>query len=261
MSWPESVPFLLRMVGESFAGAIERRRVENELRAAHREMEAFVYTVSHDLRSRLTPVLGFADFLKEAYGERLDDRAQSCLSRISDSANKMLEFMEDLLALAGLGELEEPAGPVDARVVAREVVDNLESLVATVGVSVQIDELPSLRVPRTVLSQIFDNLIGNALRYAGSDGGPIEVGGERRGAAVYFHVRDHGPGIPAAERGSIFEAFYRGSTKGKAAGTGIGLAIVQKSAHLSGGRAWAEETHGGGATIRVEMQDVCPDIE
>jgi PAS domain S-box-containing protein len=254
-SWPESVPFLLRMVGEGFAGAIERRRVENELRATHREMEAFVYTVSHDLRSHLTPVLGFADFLQEAYRERLDDRAQSCLSRISDSANKMLEFMEDLLALAGLGELEEPAEPVDARVVVQEVVDNLASLVATVGVSVQIGELPSLSVSRTVLSQIFDNLIGNALRYAGSDGGPIEVGGERRGDAVYFHVRDHGPGIPAAERGRIFEAFYRGSTKGKAAGTGIGLAIVQKSAHLYGGRAWAEETPGGGATIRVEMKD------
>jgi signal transduction histidine kinase len=63
----------------------------------------------------------------------------------------------------------------------------------------------------------------------------------------------------APERGSIFEAFYRGSTKGKAVGTGIGLAIVQKSAHLYGGRAWAEETPGGGATIRVEMKDVCPD--
>lgn len=254
-SWPDSVPFLLRMVGESFAGAIERRRVESELRAAHREMEDFVYTVSHDLRSHLTPILGFADFLREAYREQLDDRARNCLGRISDSANKMLEFMEDLLTLASLGKLEEPAEPVDARMVVQEVVENLERPFAAAGV--KIDGLPSLRVPKTILSQIFANLIGNALRYAGPDGGPIEVGGERRGDVVQFHVRDHGPGIPAAERECIFDPFYRGSTRDTAAGTGIGLAIVQKCAHLYGGRAWAEETPGGGATIRVEMKDAC----
>lgn len=254
-SWPESVPFLLRMVGESFAGAIERGRVEKQLRTAHREMEAFVYTVSHDLRSHLTPVLGFADFLRAAYRERLDEQALSCLSKISDSANKMFEFMEDLLALATLGELEVPAEPVDARLVVHEVAENLANLITAAGVSVQIGELPSPRVPRTVLAQIFDNLIGNALRYAGPDGGPIEVGGERLGDAVHLHVRDHGPGIPASERGRIFEVFYRGSARDRAAGTGIGLAIVQKCAHLYGGRAWAEETPGGGATIRVEIKD------
>jgi len=254
-SWPESIPFLLRMVGESVAGAIERRRVENELRAAHREMEAFVYTVSHDLRSHLTPIIGFAEFLEVAYQERLDEQARSCLVRISDSAHSMLEFMEDLLTLASFGELEAPAEPVDAMAVVLEVVEKLESRLAASGVSVQIGELPSLRVPKTVLTQIFDNLIGNAVRYAGPEGGPIEVGGERRGDAVCFHVRDHGPGIPEGERARVFDAFYRGSTGNKTAGTGIGLAIVQKSAHLYGGRAWAEETPGGGATIRVEIKD------
>ncbi|WP_051360707.1 transporter substrate-binding domain-containing protein [Desulfuromonas sp. TF] len=257
--WPKSVPFLLRMVGEGFAGAIERRRMEKELRVAHREMEAFVYTVSHDLRSHLTPIIGFADFLETGYRGKLDEQALSCLSSIGDSGNRMLEVMEDLLALASVGKLEMPDRPVNARAVVQEVVDNLASRLAAAGISVTIAELPHLRVPRTVLSRIFDNLIGNALRYAGPEGGPIEVGGERREDAVVFHVSDHGPGIPDKERQRIFEAFYRGSTKGNAVGTGIGLAIVQKSAHLYGGRAWAEETPGGGATIRVEMKDVCPD--
>jgi signal transduction histidine kinase len=171
----------------------------------------------------------------------------------------MLEFMEDLLTLATLGELDVPTEPVDAGAVAREVVENLTSRISAVDISVIIGDLPSLRVPRTVLSQIFDNLIGNALRYAGSSGGPVEVGGERHGGTVYFHVRDHGPGIPAEEKGRIFEAFYRGSAVNMVSGTGIGLAIVQKNAHLYGGRAWAEETPGGGATIRVEIKDAYSD--
>ena len=258
-SWPESVPFLMRMVGESFAGAMERRRVENELRAAHREMEAFVYTVSHDLRSYLTPVIGFADFLESGCQPQMDEQARRCLSSISGSARKMLAFLEDLLALSSLGKLEPPAGPVDTRGVVEEVVRNQASRLAGAGLSVAIGDIPPVRVPRTVLAQIFDNLIGNAVRYGSPEGGPIEIDGERRGDAVHLYVRDHGPGIPEPERGRIFEIFYRGSARDRAAGTGIGLAIVAKCAHLYGGRAWAEETPGGGATIRVEMKDACHD--
>jgi signal transduction histidine kinase len=104
------------------------------------------------------------------------------------------------------------------------------------------------------MSQIFDNLIGNAARYAGKEGGPIEVEGEKNGNIVRFIVRDHGSGIPAEERGPIFEVFYRGVTGKAVPGTGVGLATVKKIARLYGGNAWAEETPGGGATFCVEME-------
>lgn len=248
-------------------GAIESMRnisdhieARERLEAANREMEAFVYTVSHDLRTPLTPIIGYADYLREVYGDRLDESARNYLAQISASGNKMMELLEDLLNLATIGKLEAPKEPVDSEAVVRQVVGNLAMAISEANMSVAIGDLPRLRVPETILSQIFANLVGNAVRYAGPAGGPIEVGGERRGDAVCFYVRDHGPGIPATERERIFEAFYRDSTQ-KTAGTGIGLAVVQKCARLYGGGVRVETTPGGGATFVVEMSDALAEEE
>ena len=116
----------------------------------------------------------------------------------------------------------------------------------------------SIRHLSSILSaklSIFENLIGNALRYAYANGGSIEVGGERTGGRVRFYVRDHGQGIPKEEQSKIFDVFYRGSTGKNLAGSGVGLATVQKIARLYGGLAQVEETPGGGTTFRVEMND------
>jgi signal transduction histidine kinase len=110
-------------------------------------------------------------------------------------------------------------------------------------------------IPYTPLLQIFSNLVGNARRYAGTAGAPIEVGAQRHGQRVLFYVRDHGPGIPENERGRIFETFYRGATTRSIPGSGVGLATVRKIARTYGGRAWVEETAGGGSTFWVEMVD------
>jgi signal transduction histidine kinase len=106
------------------------------------------------------------------------------------------------------------------------------------------------------LFQVFHNLIGNAIRYGCKPGDIIEVGGERKAENVRLYVRDHGPGIPEEERDLIFEPFCRGTTGKDEKGTGIGLATVQKIARLYDGRAWVEETSGGGSTFWVEMVDV-----
>jgi len=105
----------------------------------------------------------------------------------------------------------------------------------------------------TLLSLLFANLIGNAIRYAGGPHARIEVGGERGGGGTRYYVRDHGPGIALEERGRIFDLFYRGATAGKAPGTGIGLAIVRKIVRLYAGQVWVEETPGGGSTFCLEF--------
>ena len=113
--------------------------------------------------------------------------------------------------------------------------------------------MPPLKVPRSLLAQIFENLIGNALRYGCSSGGLIEVDCELNLEAVRIRVSDHGAGIPTEEQGKIFDVFYRGSTGQSKRGTGIGLATVKKIAKQYGGDAWYQETPGGGATFIVEF--------
>lgn len=240
---------------ESLRDISERKRAQQQLETSHREMEAFVATVSHDLRMPLTPIIGYADYLVEQYRDRLDPQGLDCLAEISASGAKMLKLMEDLLALARVGQLAPPADPVDPKGAVDQVLGNLAAQIAATGVRLQVGKLPPLRLPETLLYQLFANLIGNALQYAGKAGDPIEIGGERRGDQVEFFVRDHGPGIPEAEGERIFEAFYRGPEEKSGTGTGIGLATVQKIARLHGGRAWVEETAGGGATFWVRVRD------
>jgi len=236
-----------------FRDITERKVAEEKLREANRELDAFVYTVSHDLRTPLTPILGFAEFLKEEYGGRLDARGVDMLEEIEKQGERMLALLEDLLSLARVGRVEEPAQAVDVSAVVRQILDELSEEVNREAIAVEILELPSLKIPATLLSQLFSNLIGNAIRYAGGPGARIEVGGERGEGRTRYYVRDHGPGIDPAERGRIFDLFYRGSTAGKSSGTGIGLAIVRKIVRLYAGRVWVEETPGGGSTFCLEF--------
>jgi signal transduction histidine kinase len=234
--------------------AEERRLKEHRLlEGAYQDLDSFVRTLSHDLRGSLTPIIGYANLLYAEYGDCLGESGRNRLEEIENQGNRMLALMEDLLTLSRVGHLPPPEKPVMADEVVRVVLRNLE---VSDGEEVRVAALPSLLVAETLLEQLFANLIGNALRYAGQNRLPIEVGGERQGGKVTFFVRDHGPGIPPAERQRVFEVFFRGSTGKDHPGTGVGLATVRKIARLFGGRAWVEETPGGGATFRVEMRDV-----
>jgi PAS domain S-box-containing protein len=245
---------------ESLRDTTVRRQAEEGLKQANQEMDTFVYTVSHDLRTPLTAVIGYAEFLRENYRDQLDELALSCLDQINISGDRMMVMMEDLLTLAKVRQIEVPPDDFDPEEVLNEVISGFSGRPFQVGVTFKIDKLPPLRVPKTLLSQVLDNLIGNALKYGCSPGDVIEVGGERKGERVRFYVRDHGPGIPFEERSRIFEPFHRGPTEKEVQGTGIGLATVQKIAKLFDGRAWVEDTPGGGSTFWVEVVDFQPNI-
>lgn len=236
-----------------FRDITERKEAEKRLHAANQELDAFVYTVSHDLRTPLTPIMGFAEFLKEEYGDRLDARGIDLLEEIEKQGEKMLALLEDLLALARVGRIEAPAKAVDVTAVVQQVIDDLSETINRDGIVVTLNELPPLKVPETLLAQLFSNLIGNALRYAGGAGTRIEIGGGPSDGRILYYVRDHGPGIPPEERSLIFDLFYRGSTAKKTIGTGIGLATVRKIVRLYDGRIRVEETPGGGSTFVVEF--------
>lgn len=236
-----------------FRDITDRKEAEERLNEANRDLDTFVHTVSHDLRAPLTPILGYAEFLKCEYRDQLDERVRHILDEIEGQGERMLAMIEDLLDLSRVGSVKAPAGPVCADKIVREVLGDLSDPINNLGIVVDVAPLPSVSVSESLLFQVFANLLGNAVRYAGGKAARIEVGGEGMDEWIRFYVRDHGPGIPPEERERIFELFYRGSEAGEKRGTGIGLATVRKIARLYGGRAWAEETPGGGSTFWVEL--------
>ncbi|NLV25180.1 MAG: response regulator [Deltaproteobacteria bacterium] len=231
-----------------------KRALEN-LEEVNHELDAFVYTVSHDLRTPLTPIIGFAQLLEERFHNQMDESSLEMLSCIEQQGRNMLALLEDLLRLARAGYLERPLEAVDAGGVVREVVLELHEKISQDAIEIKQNPLPFVHIPRTLLKQIFENLIQNAILYAGSAGNPIEIGGNRVAEKVFFFVRDHGPGVPQEDRKRIFEVFCRGSGEKKTGGTGVGLATVRKIARQYGGFAWVDETPNGGATFWVSVDE------
>jgi signal transduction histidine kinase len=239
----------------------KRQQAEERLRESNQELEAFVHTASHDLRSPLTPILAYAEFLRDNYGAQLDDRGRDCLNEIEQQGRRMLTLLDDLLDLARVGYLEPASEPLHVDQLVLDIARQQQLRHQLIQVLAMEEPFTIHHLPHTPLVQIFSNLIGNACRYAGDSGGPIEIGARRQGEVVRFFVRDHGPGIPEAERGRIFETFYRGAATTAIPGTGVGLATVRKIARTYGGGAWVEETPGGGSTFWVEMIDAPPSTQ
>lgn len=230
-----------------------RIETERRLNQANKELDAFVSTVSHDLRSPLTPLIGFADLLLERYADDLDEIGHISVCEIKKTAEKMRNLLEDLLALSRVEQLKQPDHPVDVTFVANEMLLELADKVIESGAQVRISDLPDLRIPEELIANLFRNLLANAIKYATKESPLIEVSGEVLGDRIQYRVVDHGPGVDEGERETVFEPFFRGCHSRSIAGTGIGLATVAKIARVYGGHAWVEETGGGGATFVVDF--------
>jgi PAS domain S-box-containing protein len=231
----------------------ERKAAETALWTANQELDAFVHTVSHDLRTPLTPIIGYAEFLQSEYEHKLDPSILGILHEIETQGHKMLKIMEDLLELARIGKLEAPEEEISLQQVVRGVIEEHQQAIADLEVELRIEPLPGARLPATLLHQLFTNLVGNALNYGCPQRGRLDIGGWRAGRTLHLYVRDYGAGIPEAEREKIFKLFSRGSNSQRRKGTGIGLTTVAKIARIYNGRTRAEETPGGGCTIRIEL--------
>ena len=238
---------------------VQRRKTEAELLAANRELDAFVRTVSHDLRSPLTPIIGLPELMLEQLKDNDDENIRKSLQDIRDQGLRMARILEDLLVFARAGRLIEGVSSARIEEVAQNVLEDLGSKIIASGTSIEVQEFPEISFPRTALFQIFSNLISNAVKYAGRDGSPIEIGGRLEDGNVLLYVKDHGPGIPEDLRERIFEVFYRGKITQDEPGSGIGLATVLKIATCLKGHAWVESTEGGGATFWVRLREPEPD--
>lgn len=233
----------------------EKKRAETILKKSYDDLDSLVCTIAHDLRTPMTPIIGYVGFLRDSFKEQLGEEGLSCLKQIESAGEELLAMMEGLLSLAQAEGLKHPVEPVVTDEVVAAVVKNLGSKIVCAEVVLDVKPLPTVCLPKVYLTQIFDNLISNAVRYGGKKGAVVEVGGEQEGQYVRFFVRDHGPGLSEEECKHVFEIFYRAERKGEVKGTGVGLSIVQKIARNCGGHAWVEETPGGGCTFWVEMVD------
>ena len=232
---------------------LEQRVVERtaELAAVNSELEAFVYSVSHDLRAPLRRVLSFADALQQDYSLELDDVAMDYLLRLETAGGQMTDLIDSLLNLSRLSRRELVRTPVDLGALAREVADALMQMHPDRPVEWVVADGMVVNGDPHLLRIVMENLIGNAWKFTGHCDHPrIKVGYEAKdgGEQAYF-VRDNGAGFDMSYAEWLFTAFRRLHTVDEFEGTGIGLATVQRIVHRHGGRVWAEGAPGQGATF------------
>jgi light-regulated signal transduction histidine kinase (bacteriophytochrome) len=243
----------------------ERRRIEEQIRelnqdleqrasqleVANKELEAFSYSVSHDLRAPLRTIDGFSLALLEDFGEQLPDEGRNYLMRIRSAAQRMAQLIDDLLNLSRLSRAPLNPEPTNLSKIAQQIIQNLqrESPDRLVNISIQPHIMAECD-PR-LIKVVFENLLSNAWKFTSKqEMAQIELGemDDLQNGHVYF-VRDNGAGFDMAYVNKLFGAFQRLHTNSEFPGIGIGLAIVQRIINRHGGRIWAEGVVDGGATF------------
>ncbi|SDQ68795.1 ATP-binding protein [Quadrisphaera sp. DSM 44207] len=225
-----------------------------ELERSNGELEHFAAVASHDLRAPLTVVDGYVELVAEVYGERLDQRARDWLATARGGAARMAALIDALLGYAAAGAEEVACTPVDVGGVLELVRLDLLADLEAAGASLEAGPLPVLAGDAVQLRQLLQNLVANAVKFRRPDRPPrVRCWAEPGDGGWTIAVADDGRGIPQEHRAAVFGMFERAGGPGAAAGHGIGLATCQRVVHRHGGRIWAEETPGGGATIRFTL--------
>lgn len=232
-----------------------RKKAEDDLKEANRELDAFAHSISHDLRGILAPVVTYMDFLRMTYSEVFDEQILQIMGEVERQSERAIALLDDLLDLAQVSHVKAGDNPTDVNMIVDEVVREL-TLNKEDGPEIIAEKLPHTWLPETLVYQVFINLLSNSSRYVPKASGAIEVGSWDEGKSTTYFVRDYGPGVPAKEREAIFDIFFRGESSSVQRGTGVGLAIVRKVALRCHGQAWVEQTPTGGATFCISLPKV-----
>jgi signal transduction histidine kinase len=252
----------LGRLGRSFndmASEVQRARSDLEhqvvertqaLRETNAELEAFSYSVSHDLRAPLRAIHGFARILLEDHGTELQPEAKRVLSVIDDNTKRMGQLIDDLLSFSRLGRKEVESSRVDMTELVRSVSDEIRRTAGDRPLEITIGPLPPALGDRDMLRQAITNLLDNAAKFTRRQApGRIEVGHQADGAETIYFVKDNGAGFDQRYAGKLFGVFQRLHRADEFEGTGVGLAIVQRIVLRHGGRVWAEGRLDAGATF------------
>ncbi|HJV64563.1 MAG TPA: PAS domain S-box protein [Geomonas sp.] len=221
-----------------------------QLEASNRELEAFSYSVSHDLRAPLRHVIGFVDLLNSRNPEGLDDKSRHYLQVITEAARKMGNLIDDLLSFSRMGRTEMMKSRLDFGQLVRDIARELAAEARERTIEWKIRPLPEVMGDAAMLRQVVYNLLANAVKFTrDKERATIEVGAVEQEREIRFFVRDNGVGFDSAYVNKLFGLFQRLHRAEEFEGTGVGLAIVQRIIARHGGRAWAEGSLGQGATF------------
>jgi light-regulated signal transduction histidine kinase (bacteriophytochrome) len=224
-----------------------------ELQRSNAELEQFAYVASHDLQEPLRKVTSFCQLLQRRYGGQLDERADQYIEFAVDGAKRMQVLINDLLAFSRVGRSIDQLGPVDAGAALATAEANLATQIAATEAVIEAGPLPEVRGQLTLLSVVFQNLIGNALKFTGDQPPRIAITAERDGAFWSFSVTDNGIGIEPQYADRVFVIFQRLHEKAAYPGTGIGLAMCRKIVDYFGGRIWLDTDVAEGARFRFTV--------
>jgi PAS domain S-box-containing protein len=244
-----------------------RKQAEAELRGAHdelakkaqelersnAELEQFAYVASHDLQEPLRMVSSYTQLIARRYGEKLDGDAKEFMHYITDGAVRMKQLIEDLLAYSRVGTKGKEFKPLEVEAALKRATTNLRAAIDESGAAVTWDPLPSIEGDEMQLAQVFQNLMGNALKFRGAAVPRIHVSAAEQNAEWQITIADNGIGIEPQYFERIFMLFQRLHTMGEYPGTGIGLAICKKVVERHGGRIWVSSTPGEGSQFHFTL--------
>ncbi len=221
-----------------------------QLQAANKELEAFSYSVSHDLRAPLRAIDGYTRILVEDYEEKFDAEGRRICGVISAEARRMGQLIDDLLAFSRLGRKEMFTSKIDMRALAVSVFEELAKEPERGRIEFQVGKLPGTKGDLSLMHQVWANLLSNAIKFTSKkERALIEVGGKQTRDENIYYVRDTGAGFDMEYADKLFGVFQRLHGESEFEGTGVGLAIVQRIIRRHGGRVWAEGEEGKGATF------------
>ena len=233
----------------------------DELARSNAELEQFAYVASHDLQEPLRMVTAYTQLLAERYRGKLDQNADQFIGYASEGAHRMQVLIQDLLAFSRVGRNGSTSANVDFNAVVEDVLQTLSSAIQESGAVVRRAGLPTVWADRTQMAQLFQNLIGNAIKFCGEDPPVISIEAETTDQHWQFSVRDNGIGIAPEFAENIFVVFQRLHARTEYPGNGIGLAICKKIVERLGGKIWVESQAGRGSTFRFTVPLPLPDEE
>jgi PAS domain S-box-containing protein len=234
--------------------ALEQK--SNDLEASNHELEQFTYATSHDLQEPLRMVNSYVQLLKNRYDDKLDDDAKVFLDYAAEGADRMQQLINDLLTLSRVSNESDRFKTINMSVPVGRAVSNLKMSIEESNATITVEKLPSANVDPVQITQLFQNLISNALKYQQPGAQPvITITARKEGTSYIYSVTDNGIGIPQNHFERIFVIFQRLHTRSEYPGTGVGLAICKKIVDRHGGQIWVESAEGSGSTFSFTLSN------